>query len=114
VLHARFTRVLTPGGTGGAGVLIQAIRALGLRLAPLLIPESEALDMHLNRYLEPVRPGNALDHERTRDEAVAGVALFSVAWTDPESGDAVQRQTTVLELLESREEMPDSPEVSTP
>jgi hypothetical protein len=59
------------------------------RLAPLFIPEGEAVDVQLNRLPETVHPGNTLDHERTRDQSVAGVALLSFAWTDPPSRDAV-------------------------
>ena len=43
-------------------------------LAPLLVPEGEAIDVQLNRLPEAVHRGNALDHERARDQSAAGVA----------------------------------------
>src|SRR5678815_5504481 len=102
---------------------------LRLWLAPLLIPEREAIDVHLNRHPTAIGGGNALDHERADDQPGARSALFSVTWTDPESRDSVQRQTSVPQFLTDertnrivfhglsgnrREQMPNSPEVSAP
>src|SRR6185369_4560807 len=78
---------------------IASCMGLRLRLPALLIPEGEALDMHLNRLLDAVGPGNALDHERMYDQSATGVAFFTIAWTDPKPRDAVQRQIAVLKFL---------------
>ena len=39
-----------------------------------------------------------------RNERVAGVAAFPVAWITPRTCDALTRQTTVLELLPDEEQ----------
>src|SRR4030095_6723913 len=73
--------------------------------APLLrIPDVEALDVKLNGLLVGVRRGNALHHQlRLRDARVAGIALFPVAGTTPESRHAVIRETAVIELASDEE-----------
>jgi hypothetical protein len=38
-----------------------------------------------------------------REDRVAGVACFAVAWTSPNPLDAVMRQATVLELVPDEE-----------
>jgi hypothetical protein len=54
----------------------------------------------LNRLLTGEYGGNALYHELLlRDARIAGIALFPVAYTTPESRHAVIRQTAFVEFL---------------
>jgi hypothetical protein len=107
--NARFTTVSTPesvypyGYGAGAAERITvrngALGELGLRLAPLLVPDGEASDVHLDRLSAAGRRGYSLDHEGCGDDPVAGVAFLAVAWTDPESRDPVQWEMAVPELV---------------
>jgi hypothetical protein len=58
----------------------------------------------LKRLLTGEYGGNALHHELfLRDARIAGIALFSVAWTAPESRHAVIRQPAIVELTADEE-----------
>ena len=62
---------------------------LRLPLAPLLVPDDEARDVHLHRLSATGRRGYALDHEVVCDDPLAAMAFLAVAWTDPKPRDAV-------------------------
>jgi hypothetical protein len=55
------------------------------------------MEVHLNGPLAAV--DNSLHNKLICDERLAGVAHFPVAWTTPESRDAIQRKAAAPDLL---------------
>ena len=49
---------------------------LWTRLLPFVVPDSEALDVHLNGLPTGDQRGNPLDHERLGDQSIAGIAVL--------------------------------------
>jgi hypothetical protein len=75
----------------------------GARQSPLLIPEVETLDVHLERFPAPGQ-GDALDHPLILgDDPVAAVTHLPVAGTAPHSGNAVVGQCPIAQLLANHE-----------
>ncbi len=72
-----------------------------LRRASLYIPELETHNVKRNGPpgAPATRQSDLFHRLILRNERVAGVAAFPVAWITPRACDALTRQTTVLELL---------------
>ncbi len=79
-------------------LLLVTLEAARLGGASFVIPELETSDVQLNG--PPTKVQRDPFHQRLllREDRVAGVARFPVAWATPDPSDAVLRQETVLEL----------------
>ena len=77
-----------------------------LRRASLYIPELETHNVKRNGPpgAPATRQSDLFHRLILRNERVAGVAAFPVAWITPRACDALTRQTTVLELLPDEEQ----------
>jgi hypothetical protein len=64
-----------------------------------LIPDLEASDVHLNG--PPAKRGH--QQLALREDRVAGITRFAIAWNTPGRSDAVLRQATVVELAPDEE-----------
>ena len=72
---------------------------LGLSRLPLGIPELKAVGVEAQRFLMAWVRANLNHHLVRSDDLPAGVACRTVARTSPHCQGAVDRQTSVLELL---------------
>jgi len=63
-----------------------------------VIPDLETSDVQLKGPLAKVQRDPFHQQLVLREDRVADVARFAIAWTTPDPSDAVMRQTTVLEL----------------
>ena len=97
-------RSLTDGRLRSSPVPCLSLRR-GLRAphASLLFPHVETVNVQ-SEELPVLGQGHPLDHQRIFcDDPIAGVAELAVAGPTPDTGDVVERQSTVLELLANQE-----------
>jgi hypothetical protein len=64
-----------------------------------VIPDLETSDVHLKGPPAQVQRGPFHQQLVLREDRVASVARFAVAWSTPDRSDAVMRQATVIESL---------------
>jgi hypothetical protein len=68
-----------------------------------VIPDLETSDVHLKGSPTKIQRGPFHQQLGLREDRVASVARFAVAWSTPSRSDAVMRQATVMELAPDEE-----------
>jgi hypothetical protein len=86
------------GRTGSSGVTDARLWQARLRSAPFVIPDLKTSNVQLKGPAAKVQCDPFHQQLVPREDRVAGVACFTVAWITPNPFDALIRQAPVLEL----------------